>query len=81
MKNNNKRKLAKKEEQLNLRHNGRRLAKVLLIKGQENFDASTLGADIVLMRPYNSRCLLPEGLTYPEAFKNGPVVIWSLLKS
>ena len=81
MKSNNKRKMAKIEESLNLKRKGRRLAKVLLIKGQENFDPSTLGADVVLMRPYNSRCLLPEGLTYPEAFKNGPVVIWSLLKS
>lgn len=81
MKNTNKRKITKIEEHLNLRHNGRRLAKVLFIKGQENFDTSTLGADVVLMRPYNGRCSLPDGLTYPEAFKNGPIVTWSLLKS
>lgn len=81
MKNNNKRKLAKIEECLNLRHNGRRVAKVLFIKGQEDFDPSTLGADVVLMRPYNGRCSLPKGLTYPEAFKNGPIITWSVLKS
>lgn len=81
MKNNNKRKLAKIEEGLNLKNNGRRLAKVLFIKGQENFDTSTLGADIVFKRPYNGRCSMPKGLTYPEAFKNGPVIIWSILKS
>jgi hypothetical protein len=81
VKSNNKRKLEKIEESLNLKRKGRRLAKVLLIKGQENFDPSTLDADVVLMRPYNGRCSMPKGLTYPEAFKKGPVIIWSTLKS
>jgi hypothetical protein len=73
--------LKKIEEQLNLKHKVRKIAKILVIEKQEDFDLFSLDADVVFMRPYNGRCLLPGGLTYPEAFKNGPVITWSLVKA
>lgn len=79
MKVSNKRRIEKIEEKLNSKHMVRKLAMILFIKGQEDFDISSLDADIVFMRPYNGRCLLPHGLTYPEAFRDGPVISWSLL--
>ena len=78
MKFSNKRKIEEFEKKFNLKGR-KKLAKVLCIKGQENFDIGQLGADIVLMRPYNGRCTLPKGITYPESFKDGPVIIWSLI--
>lgn len=81
MKNTNKKRIEKIEEQLNFKRKFRRIAKVLVIEGQEDFDISSLDADVVFMRPYNGRCLLPDGLTYPEAFKNGPVITWSFVKA
>lgn len=80
MKNNNKKRIEKIEKQLNFKSTVRRIAKVLVIDGQQDFDISSLDADVVFMRPYNGRCLLPDGLTYPDAFKNGPVIIWSFIK-
>ncbi len=80
MKAHHKRKIAKIEERLNLKQDYRRLAKIICDKGQENFDTSTIDADIILIHPYNGRCRLPEGYSYPESFKNGPVIIWSSLK-
>jgi hypothetical protein len=81
MKKNNKKRIEKIEEQLNFKHKVRRIAKVLVIEGQEDFDISSLDADVVFLRPYNGRCLLPDGLTYPEAFKNGPIITWSFVKA
>ena len=81
MKNNSKKRIERIEEQLNFKHKVKSIAKVLVIEGQENFDISSLDADVVFMRPYNGRCLLPDGLTYPEAFKNGPVITWSFVKA
>lgn len=81
MKNNNKKRIEKIEEWLNLKRNVRKIANVLVIEGQEDFDLSSLEADILFMRPYNGHCLLPDGLTYPEAFKNGPVITWSFVKA
>jgi len=81
MKKNNKKRIEKIEEQLNFKHKVRRIAKVLVIEGQEGFDISSLDADVVFMRPYNGRCLLPDGLNYPGAFKNGPIITWSFIKT
>lgn len=81
MRNISKKRIEKIEEQLNLKYKVRRIAKVLVIEGQENFDLASLDADVVFMRPYNGRCLLPDGLAYPEAFKNGPVITWSFVKA
>lgn len=78
MKFSNKRKIEEFEKKFKLKGR-KKLAKVLCIKGQENFDLSQLDADIVLMRPYNGRCTLPKGITYSESFKDGPVIIWSLI--
>lgn len=50
---------------------------MILLISQESFDTSHLKADIILKRPYNGRCTLPEGITYPESFKGGPVIMWS----
>lgn len=80
MKKNNKKRIEKIEEKLNFKHKVRRIAKVLVIEGQEDFDISSLDANVVFLRPYNGRCLLPDGLTYPEAFKNGPIITWSFIK-
>lgn len=67
----------KVEKQLNLGDHRKKIVKVLYISGQENFDVSNLGADIIFSRPYNGHCSLPDGLTYPEAFANGPIITWS----
>ena len=77
MKFSNKRKLEEILKRLNPKNKGKKLAKILFVKGQESFDTSHLEADIILKRPYNTRCKLPEGITYPESFKDGPVIIWS----
>lgn len=75
------RRLAKIESQLTLKYKGKKIAKVLYVSGQENFDITSIDADTVLSRPYNNRCLLPNGLSYPEAFKDGPVITWYILKN
>lgn len=77
MKDRTKRKIFEFERQLNLKHKVRKIANVLHIEGQENFDISNLDADLVFIRPYNGHCMLPKGLPYPEAFKDGPVITWS----
>lgn len=71
-----KNKIAKVEKQLALTFKRKKIAKILLIPGQEDFDTSKLDADVIFIRPYNGRCLLPKGQTYPEAFKDGPVITW-----
>jgi hypothetical protein len=80
MKSNNKKRIEKIEKQLNFKSTVRKIAKVLVIDGQQDFDISSLDADVIFMRPYNGRCLLPDGLTYPDAFKNGPIITWSFIK-
>lgn len=76
MKNKNYRRLVDLERKMNLKSNRRKIAKVLLGPNQENFDASSLNADVILIAPYNGHRLLPAGLSYPDAFKNGPIIIW-----
>jgi hypothetical protein len=78
MKFSNKRKVEEIEKTLKLKGR-KKLAKVLCIKCQKNFDISQLDADVVFMRPYNGRCMLSKGITYPESFKDGPVIMWSLI--
>lgn len=77
MKEKIKRKIVQIEQRLNLKHKVTKIANVLHIEGQENFDITSLDADLVFIRPYNGRCMLPKGLSYPDAFKDGPVITWS----
>ena len=78
MKLSNKRKLEEIEKRLYPKGKRKKLVKILYLRGQENFDTSHLEADIIFMRPYNGRCMLPKGMTYPESFKDGPIITWSL---
>lgn len=77
MKSKNHARLIAIEQKINRNTKKKKIAKVLLGPGQENFDASNLDADVVLISPYNGHRLLPKGLSYPDAFKNGPIITWS----
>jgi hypothetical protein len=70
MKFSTKRKVEEIEKKLKLK-GGKKLAKVLCIKGQENFDISKLDADVVFMRPYNGRCMLRKELPILNHLKMG----------
>lgn len=76
MKSSNKRKIEKLEKKLKLKSK-KRIAMALCTREHQNFDLNQLDADVILMRPYNGHCLLPEGVIYPESFKDGPVIKWS----
>ncbi len=75
MKSSNKQKIREFERKLNLRSK-KKIAMVLCTEEHKNFDLNQLDADVVLMRPYNDHCILPEGITYPESFRDGPVIKW-----
>lgn len=76
MKSSNKQKIERLEKKLNLKSK-KRIAMVLCTREQLNFDLKQIDADVVFMRPYNGRCSLPKGVTYPESFKDGPVIKYS----